>query len=405
MIKDTELKITNEFTDEYKHFLTERSNWINQQIKDKKDLRMFDNGFFNLDGYLIALGIDWTKTSFSLIMNAPRDIGKSYGVWKWVEDNIWIPSNYTLKIAYLRTNMVKLKSIRESFNNVYKNKYYMSEYRIFKLALDSEGNILPRNKWTEIGAILGVNNFINYKSSWFNNYAGIFWDEYNEIRQQGLWNQWIDLFKTIKRKAEPFFVFLVGNKMDGDSDILINLEIDLPTIDNGEDYVQHPSQRIYFVDISMKTFHKLEFNYSSMVNEWAEFNTTTDRYMNKGGYLKQRDEDIILYKRILADPNHNIVRNLAFRDFKFEMGTFGEDKKWYIRQIDKFIPDKPLLALDNLGYILNKKSKRLTDNDFYVEFAKKLKYQIKNMRLYFTTYDAKDILLEYILLSTELFDD
>lgn len=403
MINNTELKITNEFTDYYKDFLNKKHKWIQEKIKEGIDLRMTDNGYFNLDGYLIALGIDWTQCSFSLIINAPRNIGKSFNSWDWIEKNIWIPSDYTLRIAYLRTNLVKLKSIRESFNEVYKNKYYMSEHRIYKLALDEEGNILPRNKWTEIGAILGVNNYLNYKSNWFNNYAGIFWDEYNEIRQQGIWTQWLDLFKTIKRKAEPFFVFLVGNKMDGDNDILINLEIDLPSSDDGEDYIQHPSPSIYFVDISMQTFYKLEFNYTSMVNEWAEFNTTTDRYLNKGGYVKQRDEDIILYKNIVKDPNYKVVRNLAFRDFKFEMGTFDNDK-WYIHQIDKFIPDKPLLALDNMGYILNKKSKRFTDTDFYVEFAKKLKYKIKHMNLFFTSYDAKDILLDYILLSTELFD-
>lgn len=221
--------------EDYNKYLEQRHQEIQDNIKNGVDNRQTSNGYFNLDGYLELCDIDWTQDVFAMIINAPRNIGKSYGTWKWIEDNIWIPSNYTRTIAYLRTNLTKLKKTKDTFNNAYAGKYHMTDNSILKIEFDENGNQLHKSKWPIIGIVMGVANAENYRSGWFNNCGGIFWDEYNEETARGLWDNWINLWKTIKRMNSPFFTLLVGNKNDPDNDILIHLEVDLAKEDEGED--------------------------------------------------------------------------------------------------------------------------------------------------------------------------
>lgn len=399
-LEDIDFRLTNE---DYKEFLDKKHKEIVNDIKLGVDKRETHNGFFNLEGYLALCGIDWTKDTFATIINAPRDIGKSYGVWEWIEKNIWIPSNYQAKIAYMRTNLTKLNKVRSGFNATYNKKYYMSDNAIYKIEYDEEGFEANRKTWPLIGTIVGVANAANYKSNWYKDHVGIFWDEYNELSARGLWKDWLNVWLSVKRKMDPFFAILVGNKDDPDNDILVKLEIDLPEQDDGNDKIIKPDVKdTWFIDISIKTFNKLSFNYDSIINAWATKDDSTNRYLNEGGYLKQRAKDIMLYKHIVANKTHKIKMNLVYKDFIFEYGSF--DDCIYIHQVENINQNIPTLALDNMGYIINSKSKKLIDNDFYLEFAKKLKYKIRKNKLFFTTYDAKDILLQYILLTTEMFD-
>lgn len=398
--EDIDIRLKNE---EYKDFLLKKHKINLANIESGADNRFTKNGFFNLEGYLTLCGIDWTIHTFAVIINAPRDIGKSFGTWEWIEKNIWIPSNYQAKIAYARTNLTKLNKVRSGFNATYHKKYYMSENAIYKIEYDEEGFELNRKNWKLIGTIVGIANAANYKSNWYKDHVGIFWDEYNELAARGLWKDWLNVWLSVKRKMEPFFAILVGNKDDPDNDILVKLEIDLPEKDDGNDKIIKPDVKdTWFIDISIKTFSKLEFNYNSIINSWATKDDSTNRYLNEGGYLTQRAKDIMLYKHILEKKTHKVKMNLVYQDFVFEYGTF--DDCIYIHQVEGLNQSIPTLALDNLGYIINSKSKKLIDNDFYLEFAKRLKYKIRKNKLFFTTYDAKDILLKYIVLTTEIFD-
>lgn len=389
----------------YTQFLEEKHKEIQYHIENKIDRRQTDNGYFNLEGYIEQCELDWTQDVFAIIMNGPRNIGKSYGIWKWIEDNIWIPSNYTKTIAYMRTNLTKLKKVRDTFNAAYQDKYYMSENAIYKIELDEDGNKTNKKNWRLIGNVMGVANAENYRSAWFQNCAGIFWDEYNEETARGLWANWINLWKTVKRMNAPFFTLLAGNKNDPDNDILVHLEVDLQANDDGEDlFLKLAPRNTFFIDISMGTFNQLSENYDSIINDWAKCEEATNRFLNEGGYLTQRAHDIMLYKHIISDENFKVERNITYNEFVFEMGSFG-DNNTYFKQIDIENPNYPTLAFDNMGYIAHRRAERLLDDDFYVEFVRMLKYKSKNHKLFFTTYDAKEILLKYIVLNSELIDD
>lgn len=370
-------------------------------MSQKRKLRK--TKYFDLDAYLELLGID-TNKDFLGIFDSERNIGKSTNVWMWIEKNIWLKSNFEWKIAYWRTNIEKLKKVRESFNALFQGKYLMTENRIYKLNYDEEGKEIVRQR-QEIGAICGVNSYENYKSNWFVNFKGIFWDEYNEIYQKEIYFSFIDLYKTVKRANSPFFFIACGNKLDGDSDLLVNLEVDVPEYDNGEDYIQWIDKDCFYVNISHKTFSGIEANKrDDIVHRLASKNHATNRYLNSGGYFKQRSPFIKLWKYI-DEAGYEPLRTFAKGDIYIEEGVFGEQDQSYFRIVE--VPDNevPLVSLDNYSWMKNGDSFAWNDASFYLSWCETMKMKFKTNSIFFTTNDCLEEIMDFILINTQMLDE
>lgn len=375
---------------------------MKEQTWDKNDVRYNKDGYFNLTGYMSLCDKDWENKDISFIFNAGRNMGKSYGTWEHIEKEIWEKYNYQKRIVYLRTNLTKLKKARESFNAKYNGKYYMSENKIYKVEYDEDGKELKANR-LEIGSVCGVNNAENYKSGWFENYCCIFWDEYNEeCNDIGLWKKWIDLFKTIKRNNTPFLCLLIGNKVDGDNDILVNLRIDLEEIDSdgSNDYHIEKRGNIHFIDIGNDTFKHLGQE-QDMVNIWASYDKKTDRYLNGGGYLNKRSGDVLIYDYKI-EPTKEIKFYIAYADYLFEYGTFERGIYFHMIEYDEKLPGYKTLALNNLADMRFDDAVKYYDENDYKDFATLLKIKSKNKQLYYSTNEAKQILDNYIITITSL---
>lgn len=350
-----------------------------------------------MDYLNLSMEDDWM-----LIVDSERNIGKSTSWWDVAEQDVWIKSNFTKKVAYLRTNLVKLKKQIESFNAHFQGKYYMTENRIYKQEFDDEGKEI-RTARKEIGAVMGVANYLNYKSNWFKDFQFVFWDEYNETHQPKIYEAFIDLAKTIKRANKPFQIILCGNRCDGDSDMLVNLEIDIPD-DFENDYIQYVTPRVIYTAIGTKTYNQIEANQANdLIHELAAKNSSTNRYLNEGGYMRQRSEFIKLWKHIDA-AGYEPVRTLTFRDRLYEEGIFGDDDSIYIRYVDKADPDVPVISLDTLGWMNSQESFNWVDESFYQMWARKLKYAIKHKKLFFTCNDCLIDLFDYIVHNTEFIE-
>lgn len=357
--------------------------------------------YFNIREWMKYLNLSMNE-DWMLIVDSPRNIGKSTSCWHLAEEEVWIKSNFTKKVAYWRTNLTKLKKQIESFNAHFQGKYYMTENRIYKIEFDEEGKEI-RAARKEIGAVMGVSNYLNYKSNWFEDFQMIFWDEYNETHQPKIYEAFIDLAKTVKRANKPFHIILCGNRCDGDSDMLVNLEIDVP--DNfEEDYIQYITNNVIYVAIGTNTYNQIEANNpNDLIHVLASKSSTTNRYLNEGGYLKQRSEFIKLWKHIDAE-GYEPVRTLTFRDRLFEEGIFGENDAIYFRYVDKPDPSIPIISLDTLGWMSNEKSFNWVDEEFYQMWARRLKYAIKNKQLFFTSNDCMIDLFDYIVRNTEFIE-
>lgn len=318
--------------------------------------------YFDITSWLEYLDLHYEK-DWLVIFDSERNTGKSTSTWKWIEEEIWIKSNYNHKVAYWRTNLTKLKKQIESFNALFMGKYLMTENRIYKVTLDKDGKEI-RTARIEIGAVMGVSNYENYKSNWFQDFHCVFWDEYNESYQPKIWTSFIDLAKTVKRANSPFHFILCGNRADGDSDVLVNLEIDIPS-DFENNYIQWIDTDTVYVSVGTKTYDQIEANSpNDIIHRLASKSSTTNRYLNEGGYLKQRSEFIKLWKYIDA-AGYTPINTFTFREKLFEEGVFGEDDAIYFRYVDTQDPDTALISLDTIGWMSNETAINWVDEDFY----------------------------------------
>lgn len=364
-----------------------------------------DEGFFSLKGYFEEIvGPNWRTKSFSMIIQAGRNMGKSYGTWDFIENEIWIKSNFTERIAYLRTNMTKLKQVKGFFNSKYRGKYLMTDTHIWKIALDENGKEI-REQRIELGVVIGVMNEENWRSGEFAKYRMIFWDEYNESTNHvGLWEHWVNLFKTIERMTPNMIALLVGNKINANNDILVNLEIEIPDHTNQEqDFLitkkDHTGEdRIYFVDIANATFAHLNQE-NKLANIWATFNEKTDIFLNQGGYLERQKNDVIIY-RTRIKPSKVIKYYVAYGQFLYEFGTF--ERGVYFHKVNEAEDGYRVLALDLLGNLSIMKSRRMYSIEDYEDLAEMLARKAKAGQLFYSSFETKTELDNFIIKYTSI---
>lgn len=371
---------------------------------DKKHYAYNSEGYFSLKGYINeVVGKDWNKRSFSMIIQAERNIGKSYGTWEFIADEIWEKSNYTEKVAYLRTNLEKVKNFISFFNAKFKGKYMIIGNMIYRVFFDDLGKEIKSQR-IELGVVASLSSEENWRSGEFKNYRLIFWDEFNEENKVSrVFKKVINLFKTIERFQSNIIFLLMGNKIDGNNDILVKLEIE-PDFSQPEDFcieieppyvdeLTNDRHRIYYVEIGSNTFKHL--NQSNQgANIWAQFDRESNNFLNKGGYLNRHVNDVLIYRTRIA-PTAQVKYYLSYGEFKFEYGTF--ERGIYFHEIPEIPQNAKCIALDVLGSMRFKDSKKYNDLQDYKEFAEMLSAKSKRKELFFTTFETKIMLETYIL--------
>lgn len=363
------------------------------------DSRYTDNGFFNLAGYIETYaGRDWREQALTFIVEAGRNMGKSYGTWEFIENEIWLKSNFTQRIAYLRTNMTKLKSVKSFFNSKYAGKYLMTDTHIWKIELDEKGKEIKERR-VELGAVIGVMNEENWRSGEFANYVMIFWDEYNEsTTQPDLFTHFVNLTKTIERMTPNLLIVLVGNKINQSNDILVNLEIETPAYNEMTDeeknddfvfaYYDEDSgfPFLIFVSIAYNTFKHLAQE-NKLANRLASFNDRTNRFMNGAEYLDKKPQNVLLYRTKIL-PTRKIKFYVSNNENIFEYGSF--ERGVYFHKVEDKLPGYKTIALDLAGFYYEGDANNQLDKKDREDFAQLLINKNKNNQLFFTLYETKD---------------
>lgn len=362
----------------------------------KQETNTNEAGFINLRYYLYECNPDWMNQDCFLIMNAPRNIGKSYGAWEIIEKDIWIASNYTKRIAYCRTNKEKMLIAKENFNSKYRGKYFMNDKKIYKVTYGDDGKEIIKER-IEIGSVVSLAQSENYKSAIFENYVLFFWDEYNELsRNKGLYPKFVDLLKTVKRQNSPFLVLLIGNKVNANSDILVKLKIDLKQIkDKENDAMIEIENNMYFIEIGNSTFKTLNPP-TDLINRLASYDEETNNYLNEGLYLEEEDDSVLIYDYYVK-PTQQVLKYFSYDDYKFEYGTFimNEKKNYYFRDIKKIPDGEFAYSLSVIGDVRVQNAKLLEDDDM-VDFADNLKNKAKRKILWYCSFETKEIIESYI---------
>lgn len=377
---------------------------------------MLDNLHFDIYNYLIKCGVlndrsPKIKGKHLICFLAVRDCGKSTSMWEFTKD-YWVSSCFKDKAVYLRNSGVAIKKFIPTFNNANKNDYVMSEATINKIYVDENNKVIEKH---DVGMVIPLSCSENYKSVISDDYHLMIWDEFNESDESiHNWNEakdnhklfksFIDTLKTIERHRDNFLVLLMGNKVSVDNDILLTFDIDAE--DKDEDviidrsmYIDNELFNIKFVIIGNKTFSHLN-SHRTLANAIASFNSDTDRYLNKGGFLQKKYKNIKSWKSIKEGtiPKYYFI----FDEYYFEYGYCGDDTM-YLHSVEynDLIDNIPIISL-NLNGFMNNSQAKILDEDDYHDLMEQLMKLIKNDKILFTTnfsYQAlKQIINNFILM-------
>lgn len=372
----------------------------NNQIK----IKINKNGakYFNpqhIRDALKELGYD--THNMMCAVDAERNIGKSYGAFDDLHNDYLKKSDFKNKYAYVRTNLAKTKLFRSTFNDKFKQDgYYCGEKGIYYFG-DDEINPRKVNQYPMVATVLTIDNEMNYKSGWFQDTHRVIWDEYNEIASNGkMFQNFTNLMKTVKRETDGFEIWLMGNKNDGDNDILVALQVDTP-IDNESSWLQVIKPGVYYISIGISEYDQIKANDpDDLISLIASCDPTTDEFINHGGFLKKRDSDIMLWKNMQA-LGFESKRYFTFQQDSYILGELI-DGSLAIIQTSNFDGKFPIIALDNLATLYKTDSVSLLTKEQYKRLAQYFKAKVKTNRLFYANYYTKAQWTIFIMGLTQL---
>lgn len=396
-------------------------------------------GFFNLQGYLDWCEIDYEKDISLLILTAVRNMGKSTGTWKWIDENIWKKYNYKWKIAFIRTTLTQSENNYRSFEESFKGEYRIRGNIIQKIVykektfIDKDTKeksidyIIDEQACFEIGRILDVKNEHNYRSgagkSTFEDYHFAFWDEFNEIDQQDpkLYQKFVNLFSTIRRVNKPFTFLIVGNKINANNDLFTYL-----SLDTGSDYKEHyqslglpyqprntqddfkqridstPDVKIYYVDIGLNTFNVVSKS-EDIVAQVAKFNPNTNALYNEGAFLSEKPFNV-LNSKLFINKKPQFIVGVKENFFLYSIcGKESDCISFEIISRDEMLNHElPLVAFDSLSFLIEH-SRKFNDDETYKDlFGIWIKYSRQN-KLFYDSFETKIIMDDLISHSIRLY--
>lgn len=387
---------------------------------DKKDLRYNKDGYFSLEGWFKLLNVDPDKDSKIIIMTATRNMGKSQAVWSWVYQNYWKKYNHKRKAAFVRTNDMKMQEALGTFRSAYNGVYETSAKGIiYDFQEDDQGRPIKKT-FKEVGRFVNIENEHNYRSGvnkpadddgdmgGFNNYHFVFWDEFNETKQgkTDLYQKFLMILSTIKRKNRPFILLLIGNKIDANNDIFVKLNLNTNDHDLNKDYIQNVTDSIVYVDIGYETYKHIT-DEDDMVNELASFDYSTNNMFNKGGFLyaqanNVRNANVFLTNKI------DVINYFAYDTKYLEYGRWlnKDEISYYLMELHDLseIPsDAHVVGLNSIAYSLDQKINKYDDEDDIIEVVDLWYTKLKNNNLYFDSFVLKATIEEWLFRKNKVF--
>ena len=374
---------------------------------NKKESIYAEGGWFNFQGWLDRLDINHKKNVNMLIMTSPRNNGKTFSCWKWIEKQ-WIDTNYDFKVAICRTNDLKMKEAIKGFKDAFKSKYLVENGFIYKYELDEKKKVKDDSK-IMIGRFVNVMNEHNYRSApdgGFKGFKMLFWDEFNEDVQvePRFFQKFNMLISTVERFNKPFFILLLGNKIYANNDIFTNFNLNVSYRNLKPDFIQKVSTRIVYCDVGLDTYKNLG-NKDLLANEVASFNENTNQLFNEGGFLEGTKYNVLNHQMFL-DPKPQYYFSMG--NYLMEYGTFRNDliddqEHYYLKSVKRpFYLDLNIIALDVKGYAENGMT---IDKEDLSEIANILFQHIQNRNIYYSSFELMLECEKWIFKNTTLFNE
>ena len=350
--------------------------------------------YFNIETYINHFNNEFKKKSKSkiLVINAVRNIGKSYSTWKYAEKHSLKPNK---KLVYMRNQEEQIKFVVKDFNNMFHNKFLATSTHIYKLekSIIDKGDeqIAIYKKGEVVGYMISLSTYYKYKSGEFNNVNLLFFDEYNQREAYKQFENFISLGKTIERFSEIEMIFL-GNRETANNEFMVKFGIDPVDAKYKDGDVMLPIKNIKnekevigaFFEIGNKTYENLG-NKNMLIDKIAAFSNITDNYM-LGGYLDDYSLFIINFRKHIQNtfiPKFSFVISKVIYTF----GKFQNTKYAVVRQDNFFDEKMRCYSLDSFSDQLE--NTLIIDDDEKLELLELLFSKVKKNNIYFDSFDTK----------------
>lgn len=356
-------------------------------MKNNKD-------YFNIETYIKHFNTTFKKKSKSkiLVVNAVRNIGKSYSTWKYAEKYSLTPNK---KLVYMRNQEEQIKFVVKDFNNMFHNKFLATATHIYKLEKSiiekDDKEIAIYKKGEVVGYMISLSTYYKYKSGEFNDVNLLFFDEYNQREAYKQFENFISLGKTIERFSQMEMIFL-GNRESANNEFMVKFGIDPIAAEDKDGDIMIPIKNINnpkeiigaFFEIGNKTYENLG-NKNMLIDKIAAFSNITNNYM-VGGYLDDYSLYIINFRKHIQ---RSFIPKFCFVISKviYTFGKFQNTKYAVVREDNYF--DEGLKKYSFDSYSDQMQESLIIDDDEKTDLLELLFMKVKKNNIYFDSFDTK----------------
>lgn len=182
-----------------------------------KKQKLCNEDFFHIEDYISQIGKK--PDSFVIMINAPRNIGKSTSILSYAVKNSLQDKK---RFVYIRNTDNQLDFIVKDFNSTYKNRFHMTKTHIYDMVKEvvsvkdkMTGEVTRRTTYKQnnnVGYVCALSTYKKIKSGAFPDVNVIFYEEYNEEGlQSNIYKKFINILTTISRFSDVE-LFMIGNK-------------------------------------------------------------------------------------------------------------------------------------------------------------------------------------------------
>lgn len=350
--------------------------------------------YFNIETYINHYNTTFKKKSKSkiLVVNAVRNIGKSYSTWKYAEKYSLTPKK---KLVYMRNQEEQIKFVVKDFNNMFHNKFLATSTHIYKLEKSyiekGDEQIAIYKKGEVVGYMISLSTYYKYKSGEFNDVNLLFFDEYNQREAYKQFENFISLGKTIERFSQLEMIFL-GNRESANNEFMVKFGIDPIAPEDKDGDIMIPIKNINnaretigaFFEIGNKTYENLG-NKNMLIDKIAAFSNETNNYM-VGGYLDDYSLYIINFRKHI-EKSFNPKFCFVISKVIYTFGKFQNKKFAVVRQDNYLNNSLKKYSLDS--YSDQMQESLIIEDDEKTDLLELLFMKVKKNNIYYDSFDTK----------------
>lgn len=325
-----------------------------------------------------------------------RDIGKTWSILNYVFNKKKI--DIKNKIAFMRNTQEQFKKFRAEFNSYFAQQYKMTTTNVFNM---KQSEVVTKEKekidiWTQnemVGYCTTINNPANAKGVFTSDTKWLIYDEFIEDREMNQFQNFIDIYMTYLRNSE-ITAFCLANRVTPNNEFLVKFGIEVNTDFTNDNVYEVIPNEVWYIDLGTEQFKDIHKG-GTLAHRLAKFDKSTDRYLNKGGYLIEPSLKIIPYEKAIK-PSATIICGFVLSDKKITLVKFLRNNTEVYALVENDTAFNDRLKNGLAVFSLNKEAYQneesiINSSEQQNKWVQWIVTQYKKGLLYFDSFDVSDL--------------